>query len=71
MAPPETAHKTEKWIRNWELTKRTVLDEDFMTAAAAQKSFHTGAQTHIVFGRNEPALQHFHRRLAEVLGPVS
>jgi phenylpropionate dioxygenase-like ring-hydroxylating dioxygenase large terminal subunit len=71
MAPPETAHKTEKWNRNWDLTKRTVLDEDFMTAAAAQKSFHTGAQTHIVFGRNEPALQHFHRRLAEVLGPVS
>ena len=27
----------------------------------------TGAQTHLTFGRNEPALAHFHRALGEEL----
>jgi hypothetical protein len=28
-----------------------------------QQGFYAGAQAHITFGRNEPALQHFHRTI--------
>ena len=28
----------------------------------------SGAQTHLVYGRNEPAMIHYHRSLREVLG---
>jgi hypothetical protein len=32
-----------------------------------QQSFRSGAQEHITFGRNEPALHHFHRTVRKAL----
>ena len=40
-----------------------------MAAASAQRALSApAAPPHVVFGRNEPALQHFHRQLAAALG---
>jgi hypothetical protein len=47
----------------------TVLEEDFVVSQAIQRGFGVGAQQHVTFGRNEPALQHFHRSLVAAPGP--
>lgn len=44
--------------------------EDLPIAEAIQRGFAAGAQDHLTFARNEPALQHLHRHYDEVLGPV-
>ena len=49
------------WDNNFDLLMATVEYEDFPTCEGMQKGFLSGAQDSIVFGRNEPALQHFHR----------
>lgn len=60
-----TAATTDKarrhWDRNLELVLHVVENEDFPVGEGIQAGFASGAQTHIVFGRNEPALAHFHR----------
>jgi phenylpropionate dioxygenase-like ring-hydroxylating dioxygenase large terminal subunit len=38
----------------------TVRDEDYRLAAALQVNLHSGVSEHLVFGRNEPGLQHRH-----------
>ena len=43
-------------------------DEDHATAAACQRGAKSGAQTHVTFGRNEPALHHDHSTFREALG---
>jgi hypothetical protein len=37
-------------------------------AEGIQRGFHSPAQQAIHFGRNEPALQHFHRAVKQALG---
>lgn len=56
------------WDNNFNLLMATVEDEDFPNCEGMQRGFHAGAQDAIVFGRNEPALQHFHRGIAAALG---
>lgn len=56
-------HKTD-WQRNWQILMNTVLNEDFAVSRQAQNGLASGALTHILYGRNEPALQAFHRHLA-------
>ena len=46
----------------------TVDAEDFPVCLDIQRGFGAGAQLHITFGRNEPALGHYHRSLRQVLG---
>ena len=47
---------------------RTVLEEDFPTGEGAQAGFMSGSgRSHIVFGRNEPALAHFETVMAAAL----
>jgi phenylpropionate dioxygenase-like ring-hydroxylating dioxygenase large terminal subunit len=53
------------WQNNMDLLLATVLEEDFPLGENIQRDFPLGAQTHITFGRNEPALSHFHRALDE------
>lgn len=55
------------WQKNFELLVSVTDTEDFATAAGIQRGFRTRAQDHVVFGRNEPALQHFHRSLDGLL----
>jgi len=42
-----------------------VRDEDYSIAFAIQKNLHSGANTHFLLGRNEPAVQHYHRMVAK------
>lgn len=60
-APAETEKARRHWDRNLELVLHVVENEDFPVGEGIQASFLSGAQTHIVFGRNEPALAHFHQ----------
>jgi hypothetical protein len=55
------------WDRNMDLLLATVEKEDFPLAEGIQRGFHSGAQDDILFGRNEPSLQHFHRSVKEAL----
>lgn len=51
------------WDKNWDITFNTVQSEDFPMARTIQKGFHSGAQTHVTFGRNEKGLHDFHESL--------
>jgi phenylpropionate dioxygenase-like ring-hydroxylating dioxygenase large terminal subunit len=55
------------WDNNFNLLMATVESQDFPTCEGMQRGFQSGAQESIVFGRNEPALQHFHRSVAAAL----
>ena len=65
---PETEKERQYWDRNMDLLMRTVNDEDFPVCLDIQKNFDSGAQEHVTFGRNEPALVHYHRTLRQSLG---
>ena len=45
-----------------------IRDEDYVMGASQQMSANAGALDHIVFGRNEPALHHYHSTFAGKLG---
>jgi phenylpropionate dioxygenase-like ring-hydroxylating dioxygenase large terminal subunit len=68
LEPATTDSAKRHWDRNMDLLMRTVEKEDFPQSEGMQKGFYSGAQDHILFGRNEPALQHFHRSLKVALG---
>ena len=55
------------WDNNFNLLMTTVEQQDFPTCEGMQRGFGSGAQEAIVFGRNEPALQHFHRSVTAAL----
>ena len=45
-----------------------IRDEDYAMSASQQRSADSGALSHVVFGRNEPALHHFHNTYRAALG---
>mgnify|MGYP001164161914 FL=1 len=47
---------------------RVVVDEDYAAAETVQAGASSGAQGHYIFGKNEPALQHYHNTHREALG---
>jgi phenylpropionate dioxygenase-like ring-hydroxylating dioxygenase large terminal subunit len=65
--PAVTASAKGHWDRNFDLLMATVENEDFPLSEGIQRGFYSGAQAEIVFGRNEPALQHFHRSVKAAL----
>src|SRR5690606_23728490 len=65
--PAETDSARRHWDRNFDLLMATVDAEDFPVGERIQQGFYAGAQPHIIFGRNEPALQHFHRSIRAAL----
>ena len=65
--PPATDKARAYWQKNYDLAIRTVLDEDFALGEKMQRGFMSGLQAEVVYGRNEPALIHFHQRLRELL----
>lgn len=67
----QAAERTDHWDNNWKVLMDTVEQEDFRVARTMQAGYSSGAQTHVVFGRNEPALQHFHRNLGDLLANQS
>lgn len=45
-----------------------VRDEDYVIAAQSQIGASSGAQAEVMYGRNEPALHHYHNTYREALG---
>ena len=45
-----------------------IRDEDYVVAASAHAGAVSGAQEHVIFGRNEPALHHYHNTYRDALG---
>ena len=44
-----------------------IRDEDYVVAAASHKGLRSGIIDHITFGKNEPALHHYHNTFREAL----
>lgn len=44
-----------------EMTLQAVRDEDYVVAGSIQQALKSGANAHFIIGRNEPAVQHYHR----------
>ena len=44
-----------------------IRDEDYVVAAASHKGLQSGTIDHITFGKNEPALHHYHNTFREAL----
>jgi len=65
--PALTDSARRHWNNNFDLTMATVEKQDFPVSDGIQRGFYSGAQDDIVFGRNEPALQHFHQALKSAL----
>jgi phenylpropionate dioxygenase-like ring-hydroxylating dioxygenase large terminal subunit len=59
------------WDRNFDLLMATVEKEDFPLSEGMQRGFHSGAQDEVLFGRNEPALQHFHKSIKAALAETA
>ncbi|MEZ5558079.1 MAG: aromatic ring-hydroxylating dioxygenase subunit alpha [Pseudomonadales bacterium] len=66
--PRASTRSDEHWQRNFDLLVEVTDREDFATVAGVQRGFAAAAQDHLVFGRNEPGLQHFHAALQGLLG---
>ena len=73
----ETAAKREARIQSApvetlkEIAQRfaeIIRDEDYVASASQQRSAASGALPHVVFGRNEPALHHYHNTYRAALG---
>ncbi len=45
-----------------------VRDEDYEVASTCQRGAESGLQETVLFGRNEPALHHYHNTYREALG---
>jgi len=45
-----------------------IRDEDYVAAAASYRGARSGLVDHFLFGRNEPALHHYHKTYREALG---
>ncbi len=45
-----------------------IRDEDYVVAAASHRGAQSGLVDHFLFGRNEPALHHYHKTYREALG---
>ena len=69
--PAITDSARRHWDNNMNLVVHVVENEDFPVGEGVQNGFHSGAQTHITFGQNEPGLAHFHRTVTQEYRPKS
>lgn len=67
-AEPVTDKARAYWKKNLDLLMQVTETEDFVMCEQIQRSFASGAQQAIQFGRNEPGLIHFHSALDGLLG---
>jgi phenylpropionate dioxygenase-like ring-hydroxylating dioxygenase large terminal subunit len=56
-----------RWDRNMSIIRQTVMDEDWAMSEKVQKGLPFIRNNEVVFGANEPALQHFYANLADQL----
>ncbi len=55
------------WENNFNLALNAVVQEDFPLGENVQKGFYASPKRNIIFGKNEPALQHFHKKIKSAL----
>ena len=65
---PSTDDERIHWDKNMQLILDVVTGEDFPAGRSIQIGLTSGAQTHTVFGRNEPAMIHYHQSMMVALG---
>ena len=68
---PVTNEERTHWDKNMQLVLDVVTGEDFPAGRSIQIGLTSGAQTHTVYGRNEPAMIHYHQSMRTALGLVS
>lgn len=61
---------TRRWDRNWKILIDTVKAEDWAMSQEVQADLPHLPDHQVLFGRNEPALQHFHTELDRALAPA-
>jgi phenylpropionate dioxygenase-like ring-hydroxylating dioxygenase large terminal subunit len=66
--PVETADEKRHWDANLALAIKVITTEDFPAGRTMQMGFGSGAQSHVIYGRNEPALAHYHKSIRHALG---
>ena len=64
---PTTEEERTHWDKNMQLVLDVVTGEDFPAGRTIQAGLGSGAQAHLVYGRNEPAMIHYHQSLQTVL----
>jgi phenylpropionate dioxygenase-like ring-hydroxylating dioxygenase large terminal subunit len=64
---PTTQEERTHWDKNMQLVLDVVTGEDFPAGRGIQIGLTSGAQTHTVFGRNEPAMIHYHQSMQAAL----
>jgi len=62
---PETEDQKAATAAFSAIVERAVRDEDYAIGYGIQKGLKSGGLQRFTFGRNEPAVQHFHRMVAE------
>lgn len=65
--PVETEDEKRHWDANLDLALEVITGEDFVAGRSMQLGFSSGAQTHAVYGRNEPGMIHYHQSLRRAL----
>jgi phenylpropionate dioxygenase-like ring-hydroxylating dioxygenase large terminal subunit len=66
--PPETAAEQAATEAFSTMTLAAVRDEDYTIGFGIQAALGSGANSEFLFGRNEPAVQHYHRWIAKLCG---
>jgi hypothetical protein len=64
---PTTDEEHSHWDKNMKLVLDVVTGEDFPAGRTIQEGLTSGAQTHVIYGRNEPAMIHYHQSLRRAL----
>ena len=68
-APTEVAAMAAEPLREgMQFFANVIRDEDYVAAASSQVGANSGATEFVTFGRNEPALHHYHNTYREALG---
>jgi phenylpropionate dioxygenase-like ring-hydroxylating dioxygenase large terminal subunit len=66
--PPMEEKAQRYWRKNLDAVQAVTGTEDFPQCEQMQADMAAGAVPELIFGRNEPALGHYHRSLRELLG---
>ena len=71
-APPEVKafyeESEHEYAERFVGFNHVILNEDYAIAESTQRSANAGIQSHVLFGRNEPALLHYHNAHRRGLG---
>ena len=65
--PATTKEAQLRWTKSLDIVVGVIDQEDYIMCEQIQRSFRSGAQKDIVFGRNEPSLIHFHEAVEGLL----